>query len=51
MMSRQRMSRQLIRLMHYPLPLCVFSFATLDAIIAPTFHLDRLLLGLAGCFQ
>ncbi len=31
--------------MHFPLPLCVFSFATLGAIIAPAvdFHFDRLL--------
>ncbi len=43
MMSRQRTSRQLIRSMHFPLPLCVFSFATLGALIAPTLHLDRLL--------
>ena len=30
--------------MHFPLPLCVFSFATLGAVIAPTVHVDRLLL-------
>ncbi len=29
--------------MHFPLPLCVFSFATLGAIIAPAVYLDRLL--------
>ncbi len=28
--------------MHFPLPLCVFSFATLGAIIAPVVHFDRL---------
>ncbi|HZY93944.1 MAG TPA: hypothetical protein VFE98_03670 [Candidatus Bathyarchaeia archaeon] len=30
------------RLMHFPLPLCVISFATLGAVIAPTVYLDRL---------
>ena len=34
--------RQYLRLMHFPLPLCVFSFATLGAVIAPTFYLGRL---------
>ena len=29
--------------MHFPLPLCVFSFATLGAIISPIVHYDRLL--------
>ncbi len=43
MIGRESAGRQLFRLMHFPLPLCVFSFATLGAIIAPVFHLDRLL--------
>ncbi len=30
------------RLMHFPLPLCVISFVTLGAIIAPVVYLDRL---------
>ena len=34
---------QYLRLMHFPLPLCVFSFATLGAIISPIIYLDRLL--------
>ena len=37
------LGRQYLRLMHFPLPLCVFSFATLGAIISPTLHFDRLL--------
>ena len=28
--------------MHFPLPLCVLSFATLGALLAPVVHLDRL---------
>ena len=35
--------RQYLRLMHFPLPLCVFSFATLGAVLAPLVYLDRLL--------
>jgi len=34
---------QYIRLMHFPLPLCVFSFATLGAVISPRIYPDRLL--------
>jgi len=34
---------QYLRLMHFPLPLCVFSFATLGAVISPNIYLDRLL--------
>jgi len=34
---------QYLRLMHFPLPLCVFSFATLGAVISPIIYLDRLL--------
>jgi len=34
---------QYLRLMHFPLPLCVFSFATLGAVISPIFYIDRLL--------
>jgi len=37
------LGRQYLRLMHFPLPLCVFSFVTLGAIISPTVHFDRLL--------
>lgn len=37
------LGRQYLRLMHFPLPLCVFSFATLGAIISPIVHFDRLL--------
>src|SRR5437016_12908732 len=29
--------------MHFPLPLCVISFATLGALLAPIVHVDRLL--------
>ncbi len=38
-----RLGRQYLRLMHFPLPLCVFSFATLGATISPIVHIDRLL--------
>lgn len=34
---------QYLRLMHFPLPLCVFSFATLGAVISPIIYPDRLL--------
>ena len=34
---------QYLRLMHFPLPLCVFSFATLGAVISPGIYPDRLL--------
>lgn len=34
---------QYLRLMHFPLPLCVFSFATLGAVVSPTVYFDRLL--------
>jgi len=34
---------QYLRLMHFPLPLCVFSFATLGAVISPRIYPDRLL--------
>lgn len=34
---------QYVHLMHFPLPLCVFSFATLGALISPLIYLDRLL--------
>jgi len=34
---------QYLRLMHFPLPLCVFSFATLGAVISPIIYVDRLL--------
>ncbi len=37
------LGRQYWRLMHFPLPLCVFSFATLGAIVAPRVYFDRLL--------
>ena len=35
--------RDYIRLMHFPLPLCVISFVTLGAILSPVVHWDRLL--------
>lgn len=35
--------RDYARLMHFPLPLCMLSFATLGAVLAPVVHLDRLL--------
>ncbi len=37
------LGKQYVRLMHFPLPLCVFSFATLGAVIAPRVYIDRLL--------
>ncbi len=37
------LGKQYLRLTHLPLPLCVFSFATLGAMIAPRIYLDRLL--------
>lgn len=37
------LGRQYVRLMHLPLPLCVFSFATLGAVIAPVLNIERLL--------
>ena len=40
--QRRSLAQDYVRLMHFPLPLCVFSFATLGAILAPTIHLDRL---------
>ncbi len=35
-------AKQYLRLMHFPLPLCMLSFATLGALLAPVVHLDRL---------
>ncbi len=35
-------AKQYLRLMHFPLPLCVLSFATLGALLAPAVHFDRL---------
>src|SRR2546425_4844933 len=32
------------RLMHFPLPLCMISFATVSAVLAPIVHFDRLLI-------
>lgn len=42
-MSAKSLPWQYIRLMHFPLPLCVFSFATMGAVISPIVYLDRLL--------
>ncbi len=36
-------AKQYLRLMHFPLPLCMLSFATLGAVLAPIVHVDRLL--------
>ncbi len=35
-------AKEYLRLMHFPLPLCMLSFATLGALLAPVVHLDRL---------
>ena len=37
------LARDYVRLMHFPLPLCMISFATLGALLAPIVHVDRLL--------
>lgn len=42
--------RDYLNLMHFPLPVCVFSIATIGASLAPRIYLDRLLLTYLAIF-